>query len=707
MIKLTDKDKTLVVPAGLGNFGQSSGSGGGVTPEEAAQIASAVTAEALEEYDTELQVDLEEIREAVSANTGTLLDLSQIAVMTVADRVALFDEIYEKAASGEKVYIKGLVQEETIRTAILPLVSYRPETNPILHQGGYLYFAAKGDTDNIYFHVALSSEGAIDPTSSTFIKRNIYTLPTASSEVKGGVKVGSGLLMTQDTLSLDTTGIVTDGDLAPFIVQLSGNTQDIATLSGVTETMSQQIGSLSGLTDDIAAVSGQTTANTQDIGILSGDVETNALAIANLENNVVPDLQDAITAAGNLANSANTKVDALSAVTSGLAVDIETLAESDNTVFFNLLEDYGTSWDEVARLYDDIVDALNTGKTAVLISCFKDDSVRTGCFAYCYKYEGQNRIYANGAGQYFYNSKNIAARAAVTLYRNDYYNLTVVNGHFRYDPIGTIEGYTLPTASSSTKGGIKVGSGLTMSGEVMSIKAGDGLGFSGDTLVVSGASSGPTNYYLNDMSQQELADLYDMLAELTEYDNGSSNIPYIFENYRFFAHTADVDGQQYVQLFFSNWEEQDGNYQLWIGGMLPTKASYPVSIHRTIAIILSDGTLQMSNSDLTNIDDAANDFQIPINSNGYINSSVLDNFSSLAKFNRFVFVYQDENITNNYCAAPLKYFYRKNETINGEDKLVEYIGVEININGTWYKGDWHFAEYEWSEWNAPDTWTTI
>jgi hypothetical protein len=279
MIKYTIDDKTLVIPSGLGFGGQSSGSGG-VTPEEAAQIASAVTAEALYEYDTELQVDLEEIREAVSANTGTLLDLSQIAVMTVADRVALFDEIYDKAASGEKVYIKGLVQEETIRTAILPLVSYRPETNPILHQGGYLYFAAKGDTDNIYFHVALSSEGAIDPTSSTFIKRNIYTLPTASSEVKGGVKVGSGLLMTQETLSLDTTGIVTDGDLAPFIVQLSGNTEDISELSGVT-------------------------------GELQG-------GLSNLETFVQGDLQDAIAEVGGLADSANTKVEALSAVTSAL-----------------------------------------------------------------------------------------------------------------------------------------------------------------------------------------------------------------------------------------------------------------------------------------------------------------------------------------------------------------------------------------------------
>lgn len=250
MIVQTREDKNLVIPKSLGNF-VTEGSGGGITPEEAAEIASAVTEEAISEYDTELQVDLEEIREAVSANTVTLLDLAEIAVMTVADRVALFDEIYDKAASGESVYIKGLVQEETIRTAILPLVSYRPETNPILHQGGYLYFAAKGDTDNIYFHIALSSEGAIDPTSSTLIKRNIYTLPTASSEVKGGVKIGSGLTMVGETLMVDTTGLVTDGDLAPFIVQLSGNTQDIATLSGVTEAIEGNLETVSGKAGEV------------------------------------------------------------------------------------------------------------------------------------------------------------------------------------------------------------------------------------------------------------------------------------------------------------------------------------------------------------------------------------------------------------------------------------------------------------------------
>ena len=273
MVLMDKSKKDLVIPKSLGNFVTEGGSGGGITPEEAAEIASAVTEAAIDEYDTELQVELEEIRDAISGNTDTLLDLAEIAAMSVADRVALFDEIYDKASNGEKIYIKGLVQEETIRTAILPLVSYRPETNPVLHQGGNLYFAAKGDTDNVYFHIALTSEGTIDPTSGNIIKRNIYNLPTASAEVKGGVRIGSGLTMTQDTLSVDTTGLVTDGDLAPFIVQQSANTQDIASLSAATEAISESLGNYAttATTDELSAV---TSALTENLEALSGGTPT-------------------------------------------------------------------------------------------------------------------------------------------------------------------------------------------------------------------------------------------------------------------------------------------------------------------------------------------------------------------------------------------------------------------------------------------------
>lgn len=446
MIVQTRENKDLVIPKSLGNF-VTEGSGGGITPEEAAEIASAVTEEAISEYDTELQVDLEDIREAVSANTVTLLDLAEIAVMTVADRVALFDEIYDKAASGESVYIKGLVQEETIRTAILPLVSYRPETNPILHQGGYLYFAAKGDTDNIYFHIALSSEGAIDPTSSTLIKRNIYTLPTASSEVKGGAKIGSGLTMVGETVMVDTTGLVTDGDLAPFIVQLSGNTADISELSGVTET-------------------------------LEG-------GLSNLETFVQGDLQDAISEVGGLADSANTKVEALSAVTSALTQTVENLSGSvKEDVILDVAAIYNMEYADRVTLWDETYAKLVAGH-----KIFLKGEVFNGGGYYAliplFKYLPETAPSTHTGGFMYFTAKSDASNSFIYYSFSSAGNISPNRNKLEQQTI-----YTLPTASSSTKGGIKVGSGLTMGGEVLSIKAGEGLGFSGDTLVVSGATGG-------------------------------------------------------------------------------------------------------------------------------------------------------------------------------------------------------------------------
>lgn len=550
MIVQTRENKDLVIPKSLGNF-VTEGSGGGITPEEAAEIASAVTEEAISEYDTELQVDLEEIREAVSANTVTLLDLAEIAVMTVADRVSLFDEIYDKAASGESVYIKGLVQEETIRTAILPLVSYRPETNPILHQGGYLYFAAKGDTDNIYFHIALSSEGAIDPTSSTLIKRNIYTLPTASSEAKGGVKIGSGLTMVGETLMVDTTGLVTDGDLAPFIVQQSANTENIATLSAATEAISESLGNYA------------TTADTNEL----------ATAVSGVSESLA-----------NYATTATT--DALSAVTSALT-------------------------EEVAGKQDTL----------------------------------------------------------------------------------------------------SAGNGIDLSGSTISVKIGDGLGFSGDTLVVSGVSSGPTEYFLNNMSQQELAALYAEISGITEGASDSANIPEILSNYKFFIST-DVDGQKWSEAFFSNWEGvwddelQEHIQALWITTLKPPKPSYSCGVMRSWAQIKPNGSVEFNvdSFDAQSVNDATRDITIQINSAGTITSTdSLGEFSSLASFHKVWFAYNDENVQNSWNTAPLSYFYRKQV---GDD-LMEYFGCTINIDGTFYKGTWSTPEWGWSGELAADTWTTV
>lgn len=73
--------------------------------------------------------------------------------------------------------------------------------------------------------------------------------------------------------------------------------------------------------------------------------------------------------------------------------------------------------------------------------------------------------------------------------------------------------YTLPTASASTKGGVKIGAGLSMDGEVLNnsnptaytlptasastkggVKIGDGLTMDGEVLKVSGGGGGGNKY---------------------------------------------------------------------------------------------------------------------------------------------------------------------------------------------------------------------
>lgn len=77
--------------------------------------------------------------------------------------------------------------------------------------------------------------------------------------------------------------------------------------------------------------------------------------------------------------------------------------------------------------------------------------------------------------------------------------------------------YTLPTASASVKGGVKIGSGLTMTGEVLSndnptpyslptasaetlggVKVGSGLSITDGVLSATGGSGGGTQLYYKD-----------------------------------------------------------------------------------------------------------------------------------------------------------------------------------------------------------------
>lgn len=113
MVIKTKEDKNLVIPASLGNYGTGSGEGG-ITPEQAAEIASAITESAISEYDTELQVDLEDMREAISANTQSIEDLSGLS----ADIEAL-----SAATSANTEAIEAVSAATTANTAAVEALS--------------------------------------------------------------------------------------------------------------------------------------------------------------------------------------------------------------------------------------------------------------------------------------------------------------------------------------------------------------------------------------------------------------------------------------------------------------------------------------------------------------------------------------------------------------------------------------------------------
>lgn len=90
------------------------------------------------------------------------------------------------------------------------------------------------------------------------------------------------------------------------------NTADISALSAATEGIE---GTVRSVVSDVATVSGQTSANTAYIAALSGVVETNELAISNLENYTQNDLAPAIGGIGTDLAALSGQVETLSSST--------------------------------------------------------------------------------------------------------------------------------------------------------------------------------------------------------------------------------------------------------------------------------------------------------------------------------------------------------------------------------------------------------
>ena len=346
MVKLTENDKTLVIPAGLGNIRQSSGSGGsGMTPQEVQSMID----ESIDEYDTEIQVDLEDIRDAVS-----------------------------------------------------------------------------------------------------------------------------------------------------------GNSEDISTLSATTEEISQQIGSLSGLTADIAAISGQTTANTQDIGILSGTTSALTSSVDNLAGAVTALTEGVESLSGQ--TTANTQnIEAVSGA-------VETLSGS--------LSGYTTT-DTLNQAISGLTGDLS-GVTETL-------------------------------------SQQISGVSA------DVSELSGVTANIE-SGLNTLSGATeaLEQAVSGKQDTLSAGNGIEISGATISVKAGEGLGFSGDTLVVSGGTGGGQVFYIDNIYENHL-DLANLLFSYWDNVNGVISSAYPADDIHIFMWLGqnfqgafDMPTKGYIELFPDSVYEEDG-----------------------------------------------------------------------------------------------------------------------------------------------------
>ena len=352
---IKDKDtKNLVVPASLGNFGNAGGGEGGITPEEAAEIASAITENALDEYDTELQVDLEDMREAISANTQSIEDLS--------------------GATGDISAISAQTDENT---------------------------------------QAISA-----------ISQDIEDLSGATGSISSGL----------DTLSGVCEGISS---------AVSANTDNITALSAQTSANTEAIEALSGVSVDIATLSAQTSANT-----------------ANIE--------------------------ALSAATSALSITVETISgRTREKVLVDVYAVDNMSYADRTVLWDEIYAKVLEGADVYATGEVQNTTQRA--IVPLSQYVAETEPSTHIGGFLYFTSKAYGDNLEIQFSFSSGGNLTGLSGSSKFN---RRSGYELPTATATIKGGVKVGSGLTIDSEKLSVKIGDGLGFSGDTLVVSGGTGG-------------------------------------------------------------------------------------------------------------------------------------------------------------------------------------------------------------------------
>lgn len=377
-----------------------------------------------------------------------------------------------------------------------------------------------------------------------------YVLPVASSDTLGGVKIGSGLTMSGDTLNANPGGYTlpaaTDSTLGGVKVG-SGLTIDangVLSVSGGTGgdmTVLKSVSELPNSADTGDVVAAEIKVGTDWVYVGEGYYDTNISS----------------------GNPYGAKY-----VVLGTYADF-----NNNTIYFGIVWENG-QWKFVYDIslpdYGEYVSVLAENSDSVTIETY------TGSF---------DIYFSENDGVYTFDVQSDSdemTRVAEVVTNPMVFQFNGTS----WDKVGD---YTLPAASQNTLGGIKVGSGLTIdsggtlsvsgkqdtltagngidiSGTTVSVKAGEGLGFSGDTLVVSGTSSNTKVVMLNKLSQQECLDLYNELSSLYDYNANGWSSAYTEDMYAFYLDLRSYADQELAQTA----DRYEGFYPMECCRMHPT-----------------------------------------------------------------------------------------------------------------------------------------
>lgn len=240
-------------------------------------------------------VERSEFIELLNA-TDVVLDYNVVSAMTVQERIDLYNAIRGYDVKRKVWFL--VRRNNDAETQFVPIFG---------RKSNYIDFVGYSNV-GMYTAIYLYSNGFIE-----IRELPVYTLPAASSEVRGGVKIGSGLTMVGDTLFAEVSSSVTE---------------NITVLSSVTSSLTENLSELSAFThESVSSITNNlTTLSAVTESVVSGLSELSASTVSGFTA-LQDGKQDKLTAGDHIVISGAT----ISAVLNEVYYDYATITAMTNS----------------------------------------------------------------------------------------------------------------------------------------------------------------------------------------------------------------------------------------------------------------------------------------------------------------------------------------------------------------------------------------